>query len=91
MLVPLMVPYPPPGTVESTLTPGAQSSISGPALLKAIITLLLSIAETAMTVAYLAGNPTLVGSPVGVWPECPAAATINSPLLQACCTSFPTQ
>ena len=63
MLVPLMVLYPPPSTVESTLTPGAQSSTSGPVLLKFVMTLLLSIAETAMTVAYLAGNPTLVEPP----------------------------
>src|SRR5712692_7822972 len=65
--------------VDSTLTPGAHSSTSGPRLLKGAITLLLSMAETAITFLYLPGTPT-VPMP---GPLLPAAATNKSPLLKA--------
>src|SRR5712692_5069474 len=69
--------------VDSTLTPGAQSSTSGPRLLKPAIKLLLSIAETAITFLYLPGYPTLEVVPGGGGPALPAAATNKSPLLKA--------
>ena len=59
MLVPLIVVVPPPSLSDSTLTPGAQRSTSGPRLLNGAMTLEESMAETAMTFRYLAGNPTL--------------------------------
>ena len=59
MLVPFIVVVPPPSLSDSTLTPGAQTSTSGPRLLNAAMTLAESMAETAMTFRYLAGNPTL--------------------------------
>jgi len=59
MLVPLLVPYPPPGIVDKIFTPGAQSSTFGPLELNDAIVLTLSIAETAMTELYFAGKPTV--------------------------------
>src|SRR5262249_15358868 len=83
MLVPLFVPSPPPGTVDKTLTPGAQTSTSAPRLLNPAIRLAESIADTAMTFLYLAGKPTLdVAGGVG-GPAFPAAATIRRPLAHA--------
>src|SRR5262245_44111365 len=85
MLVPLLVPYPPPGIVDKTLTPGAVISTSGPRLLNAAITSAESIADTAMTFLYLAGKPTFDaagGTGTCCW-EFPAAATTNNPLFQA--------
>lgn len=55
MLVLDFMPYLFPGSVEYMFTPGAQSSTSGPLQLKAAQLLLLSMAETAMTLLYLAG------------------------------------
>ena len=59
MLVPFIVVVPPPSLSDSTLTPGAQTSTSGPRLLNEAIPLAESMAETAITFRYLAGNPTL--------------------------------
>src|SRR5216684_6623679 len=55
MLVPLITVVPPPSLSDSTLTPGAHISTSGPRLLKGAITLAESIAETAMTFLYFPG------------------------------------
>ena len=89
MLVPLIVVVPPPSLSDSTLTPGAQRSTSGPRLLNEAISLAESMAETAMTFRYLAGNPTLEvagGTRFGgqlVRPQPPAAGLVRHT------TSFP--
>src|SRR5438876_12321033 len=55
MLVPLNTVVPRPSLSDSTLTPGAHTSTSGPRLLNGAITLAVSMAETAMTFLYFAG------------------------------------
>lgn len=54
ILVPDFVPYLFPGSVEYIFTPGEQSSTSGSLQLNAAQLLLLSMAETAMMLPYLA-------------------------------------
>ena len=82
ILVPDFVPYLFPGSVEYMFTPGAQSSTFGPLQLKAA-RLLLSMAETAMMLLYLAGYET--GPPL----QLPAAATRIIPRLYAASMILP--